>query len=300
MKISFLAVFVILACQMATAQARGDLKLGVLEDTPGEYAGEANIRTVRAVFRKSGTEWIAYKNDCGDQDCLKSAAAEYPQQVTWTISFDGKNLGQLTSRAPKAFATYWRIGQQELPNDQPVPTVGARSNQFGGFLDMSVYRPLLAISQPNFKDPDMWKPRPVPTALLQALRGAFRYKYPRLCRTELADETKLLPYDYKDSEIKLVKSYAASTGWMVARLHIEATDCADTEAGFGIDDPWFTVDPKGAIRFLGLGMWLVDAGDYDNDGKSELLFSINRHNRGGYTLFYDDFKKHADFKFGYH
>ena len=47
-------------------------------------------------------------------------------------------------------------------------------------------------------------------------------------------------------------------------------------------------------------MWLVDAGDYDNDGKSEVLFSIAGYDRGGYELFYDDFQKHASFEFGYH
>jgi hypothetical protein len=55
-----------------------------------------------------------------------------------------------------------------------------------------------------------------------------------------------------------------------------------------------------SARFLGAGMWLVDAGDYDNDGKSEVLFSIDQYNRGGYILFYDDFKKQAVFEFSYH
>jgi hypothetical protein len=45
-------------------------------------------------------------------------------------------------------------------------------------------------------------------------------------------------------------------------------------------------------------MWLVDAGDYDNNGRDELVFSIDRYNRGGYELFYDDFKKHATFEYG--
>lgn len=47
-------------------------------------------------------------------------------------------------------------------------------------------------------------------------------------------------------------------------------------------------------------MWLVDAGDYDNDGRSELVFSIDRYNEGGYELYYNDFKKHSTFRFGYH
>ena len=47
-------------------------------------------------------------------------------------------------------------------------------------------------------------------------------------------------------------------------------------------------------------MWLVDVGDYDNCGNDELLFSVGRYNRGGYELFYDDFKKHVSFEFSYH
>jgi hypothetical protein len=47
-------------------------------------------------------------------------------------------------------------------------------------------------------------------------------------------------------------------------------------------------------------MWLVDAGDYDSDGKSEVLFSIAEHNKGGYRLFYRNFTKRAEFAFHYH
>jgi len=37
-----------------------------------------------------------------------------------------------------------------------------------------------------------------------------------------------------------------------------------------------------------------------NDGKSELVFSIDRENEGGYQIWYDNFTKHATFKFHYH
>ena len=47
-------------------------------------------------------------------------------------------------------------------------------------------------------------------------------------------------------------------------------------------------------------MHLVDAGDYDHDGKSEVLFTIEDYNRGGYRLLYDDFQKQALFEFSYH
>ncbi len=299
MRVLVLIGILLVSSGPAAERANSDLILGVLEEVAGENQG-ANIRTVRPVFYKIGAEWQPYKSNCADEACLQSAPSEYPREATWTIAFDGKNLGRVTSRAPKAFAMYWQIGQQEITSTQPVPTVGTRSIEFGGFLDADVYRPLVAVSQPNFKDPEMWKTRLVSPAMLAGLRAAFRRKYPKLCRNHPSDETKLLPYEYKDAEVKTAKNYAANTGWSVARLHLEAIECDDTEAGFGMDDPWFAINPKGVVQYLGSGMWLVDAGDYDDDGKSELLFSISQHNRGGYRIFYDDFRKHAEFAFSYH
>ena len=55
-----------------------------------------------------------------------------------------------------------------------------------------------------------------------------------------------------------------------------------------------------SIGYLGSGLQLADAGEYDNDGKSELVFAINRDKRGGYVLLNKDFKKRAVFEFGYH
>lgn len=65
-------------------------------------------------------------------------------------------------------------------------------------------------------------------------------------------------------------------------------------------DQWYVIDPEETITFLGQGMQLVDAGDYDNDGRSEVLFSIDGYNRGGYILFYSDFRKRSAFEFSYH
>lgn len=88
---------------------------------------------------------------------------------------------------------------------------------------------------------------------------------------------------------------------MIARLRLlGAIDCTDTEAGFQISDSWFSLDPRKSTQYIGEGIWLVDAGDYDNDGQSELLFAIDGYNRGGYELFYDHVQKHATFEYSYH
>jgi hypothetical protein len=181
-----------------------------------------------------------------------------------------------------------------------VPTVGMRSPEFGGYTGASVYRPLIANSKAYFADPDRWK-RFVPSHEMTALlRQAFRKKFPKLCRMSQTDESKLVEFSYRNEWVTVVTAYFSRPGSIVARLHLEAVDCQDTEAGFPIDDPWFVVDTTKTVKYLDSGIWLVDAGDYDNEGKSELIFSINREDEGGYEIWYGDVKKHATFRFAYH
>jgi len=274
--------------------------LGILEENRGHSFGDPNYRTVRVVFEKKGNEWQAFRSACDDQACLKAATSSYPSEVKWTIAFDGKNVGEVVSRTPSDFLWYSDIGQQVITSKNPVPMVGTRSPEFGGFTGATVYRPLVANSKQYFADPDRWEPFVLSAEFTTLLQQAFRKRFPKLCRVSRSDQSKLEQFHYRNEEVKAVKAYTSVSGSLVARLHLEAVDCQDTEAGFDIDDPWFFVDTKKTVTYLGSGMWLVDAGDYDNDGKSELIFSINRENEGGYEIWYDNFEKHATFKFNYH
>jgi hypothetical protein len=274
--------------------------LGILEDNPGWHAGDPNFRDVRVVFEKVGADWRAFKSDCRNEECLKADARNYPPETTWTIAFDGKSLGEVVGSTPDEFRWYAAVGQQKIISTTAVPTVGKPSAEFGGFVGAAVYRPLVANSQPYFKDPESWRPSNPSEDLAATIRHAFRERFPKLCRSSQGDESKLEPFPYRDGDVTVVKAYSSKLGWAVVRLHLEAIDCQDTEAGFDIDDPWFVVDPRGSVTYLDAGMWLVDAGDYDNDGRSELVFSIDRDDRGGYELFYDNFRKHAAFEFSYH
>jgi hypothetical protein len=97
-------VSIVLATVLATAghgraQQLG-VMLGVLEDLPGHYAGKANLRAVRAVFRNSGGDWLPFPSNCPDANCLKTITSQYPAELTWTIASNGRSLGQVTTRAP--------------------------------------------------------------------------------------------------------------------------------------------------------------------------------------------------------
>jgi hypothetical protein len=289
-----------LVATMPSLRAQGTL-LGILEDVPGVYAGEPNSHAVRVVFERNGKGWRALPSVCPDEACLKALPSSYPREVMWTVTFDGRNLGRITAKTPKEFKFYSHVGLQDITSRDSVPIVGKRSPEYGGFTDQSVYRPLVTNAESYFKDPEVWKPAQSKAELIRVLRQKFHQSFSKLCKTSEHDETKLIPLAYRDEDIKIVKAYASKSGWSLARLHLEgATECDDVEAGSGMDDPWFVVDPERAVAYLDKGMWLVDVGDYDNDGNSELVFSISRYNRGGYELFYDHFKKKAKFEYSYH
>jgi hypothetical protein len=288
-----------LGCCGITYAQEQPLILGVLEDTPGHYYGKPNYRSVRVVFRKEGEDWKAFPSDCRDQKCLSSVAAQFPSRVKWTIAFDGRNIGQVTTRNPDGFDFYSDVGQQRIASREPVPTIGEPSQEFAGFQNGTVYRPLLANSRPYFRDPEQWKPVQLPPEIAGLLRKQFRQMFPKVSNCANPEENVEKSWLYQDTDIKVIKAYSSKENWSVARVSLEEYRC-DGPAGDPFVDQWFSVSPTREIKFLDKAMWLVDAGDYDNDGRSELVFSIDDYNRGGYRLFYDHFQKRAVFEFGYH
>jgi hypothetical protein len=273
--------------------------VGILEDNPGHYAGNPHYRDVRVVFRKEGAGWFAFPSKCPDQDCLKTIAVKFPSQVNWTISFDGKQVGQVVSRTPPSFDFYATVGQQTIVGSTTPPTIGKPSTDFAGFLGEPVYRPLVAITEPNYRDPDDWKPTQLSLATTAAVRKTFRGRFPKVTNCSQQDIEHAKPWPYTDANIKTDKAYASSRHWFIAEVMLRGGEC-DGPPDEAFTSQWFVITPEQQVRFLGSSMWLLDAGDYDNDGKSELVFSIDDYNRGGYKLFYDDFSKHAVFEFGYH
>jgi hypothetical protein len=44
-----------------------------------------------------------------------------------------------------------------------------------------------------------------------------------------------------------------------------------------------------------MDMTVIDAGDYDGDGRSELVVMFQRYDHDGYTLFFDNFDRSISF-----
>ena len=282
----------------ATGQAEPVL-VGVLEDDPGHVASEPHYRAVRAVFYREGEQWSAFPSDCSTQDCLRAIAKKYPGQVRWTIAFNGRHLGTVESRTPEAFDSYSSVGQQVISGASVAPTVGQPSQEFGGFLGEAVYRPLIAVSRPNYLDPDGWKTAIPPAVVTLGIRQQFRKQFPHVTNCTKGHSENAGAWPYQDANIIIQKAYASKRGWIIAEARLSPYLCdGPPEEAFA--SHWFVITPQRQIRFLDSHMWLVDSGDYDGDGKSELVFSIKDYNRGGYKLFYDDFRRRAVFEFNYH
>jgi len=291
-------VLLVASYALAYGQYR-PLLVGVLEDNPGHFAGEPHHQAVRAAFYRKGEAWEAFPSNCSDQECLRTIAEKYPQQIRWTIAFDGRELGTVESRTPDAFDSYSSVGQQVVISTNAPPTVGQPSTEFGGFLDEAVYRPLVAVSQPNYRDPDGWKPANLSSTEAFGIRQQFRKRFPRVMNCAKGQSENAKPWPYEDVNISIHKAYASRRGWLIAEVFLSPYR-SDRPPDDASTSQWFALSPQGDARFLDSGMWLVDAGDYDGDGKSELVFAINDYNRGGYRLFYDDFRQRAVFEFSHH
>jgi hypothetical protein len=268
---------------IATGASQQQTILGILEDVPPRYSGQSDIPAVRVAFQKRSTEWEA-----------SPAISDDRAELTWTIAFNGKNVGQLVTRNRKERGGYADIGLQDIISTGSVPTVGKRSEMYGGFLSTAVYRPLIANSQPYFEDPEGWKHAQLPPDLIAAVRRRFRQTFPKVTNCKNPEENVAKPWLYNDGNIKITNVYSSRKNWFVVQVLLEPYRCDGPQDDEFIDQ-WFVITPDDKITLFGRAMWLVDAGDYDNDGKSEIVFSIAGYDRGGYELFYNDFQKHATF-----
>ncbi len=265
--------------------------LGVLEDRPG---AATDTRAVRLAFWNDGATWRAF-SDCGDA-CAVSYQTPFTATTRWHIGFESDDLGEIATRAPIASWSGYEAGRQIV--DGQAPSIGDRNTDFAGFMGRAVLRPLIANARPHLRDPERWR-RGQPSGVTRAaLRRHFRTEN-RNVENCTAPGASPSAWNYPDNAIEILKTYSSSRGAELWQVQLRGYLC-DGPAPETFLDQWFLLTPRGAAANLGYGMELVDAGDYDNDGVSELIFAISRYNRGGYELFTTDLSQHAIFEFSFH
>jgi hypothetical protein len=273
----------------AAAAANGPLVVGVLEEPQCQ---PEKGRSVRVLFTKQDSEWraLAERNPIID-----SLAHE------WTIAFDGKSLGPLKTKDPgwrsEWSSTYARDRLLAVEGNPP-PSVANRQKLFEGWCDAPTHRPLVVVSRPNFKDPDVWKPQPSTRADRDRVFAAFQAHAGKVmtCPT---DPEKWVPLRYSANDLVVRRHYKDSHGRHLigVKLNSRLNTC-DGPPDVAWWETWFLVSNR--VVHLGQGLSLVDAGDYDDDGHSELLFWYSGYNNDGYVLFESSLARRVDYLWNYH
>ena len=282
----FLVAGFLLLSTAARAEPDERLVIGVLEHNNSEGRKGHNVRVA---FYKEGGQWKPYPTAFDTEQELSQAIKSYPGEVAWTVCFDGRSSGSLTSKNPESILFYKDVGTHQISSGGSVPTVGTPSELFSGWPGGRTYRPLVLSSRAGCADPAGWRPAKPEAGDIEAVKNHLRSEY----RTSAAKLSK--------ARFTANKSYGSRTrGAKLVSLTISG---AEVFPASGEDeqnkDAWFYVAGR-EVRYLGSNMLLVDAGDYDGDGKEEAVFKVQRYNNDGYVLFYGGFNQKAEFTWGYH
>jgi hypothetical protein len=193
------------------ARSDDSLWVGVFENVDGgNFLSPAMASPhVRVAFKKDGTDWVA-------------ATSAIPQTMTWTVVFDGRSLGTITS-ATKSSSAYGDVNTQVLtaaPADRIFVKKGAA--EFSSTGDVPVKsRPLILVSEPHFRDPEGWKPTKLSFDEKNLAVNAFRKKIPTSERCDQPEEGPIYTVPYADAAIRFLKSYRSRSGNVILGMRLD-------------------------------------------------------------------------------
>jgi hypothetical protein len=294
-----------LAAQNTDRHRDGAMKVyvGIIEDDRQQLArlgpkdlGPVKNRVITVAFERNSSGW--------------GEAKPISTSMKWTVVFDGKEIGAVVSE-PQPSSEKSETGfpsplntQSILTQADKIPTVGKPDGKFNGNFETVVRRPLVVVSEANFADPDGWKRGNLPDGIMESVRSSFRHTFQHLRQCDSAGEPLKTEWSPSDSEIVLSKAYKSNKGSFIAETHIKDNRCAFNQNGSHFQsvagNQWFYVGADSQPAHLGDDWQLLDSGDYDRDGKSEVIFYVAEGSGDsveteGYVLFYDDFRSSVRF-----
>jgi hypothetical protein len=270
-----------------------DLILAVLEQKQCEDDSDLMIRVL---FAKNDNKWISLDNQ-------SFGGTNVFTKITWTVAFDGRNIGQVqaidSNISDTLENTYASINLLKVKQDTNMPKVLNKNKDFWGWCNAPKFRPLVLISKSNYNDPVKWTSFAPSKKISSQLFSEFKKVAGAAKRCLTYQGFDQVPYNYQAKDLMLFKGYQNKLGQKLISIGLNP----DLYKCDGVIEPqwkpyWFLLDKQ--IRYIGTELDFVDAGDYDNDGKSKVIFWHSGYNEDGYSLFYNDFNSRTDFYWNYH
>ncbi|MDH3975931.1 MAG: hypothetical protein OEV42_16780 [Deltaproteobacteria bacterium] len=271
--------------------------VGILEDDRAELAnwkqGPSKSRIVRPLFEKDEHEW--------------RLSTSHLEEIQWIIAFDGKKDGKIKSR-PNSEINSLGTAETHIPEAEPRQrlVIGEPSKDFSGWQHTLFNRPLVLVSKDNFNDPDKWKLSQLNEAQEKILKKAFRKEFSKVINCDEDEKPLPKPWSYEERLIQFTKTYHSNKGDLLVGMILKGGKCGINEGPFL--EQLFLYRNNGSIEHIALSgrnsrtlsLTFIDAGDYDSDGKSEVIFFLSGYNEDGYAMFYDSFQKSIKWTWGYH
>lgn len=265
--------------------------LGVLEEP---QCATGPTPSLRVLFARDSEGWTSLSQP-------QSALPVPRKPITWYVTFDGRLLGTLSSRTPTDTGFYFADPKNRFLSSRAVEhryRVPNPAKRFGGWCDSPARRPIVLLTKPNYRDPAHWKPDQPSPAMTDSLFPAFRLAVPSVYYCPV-DPEKADSFAYQASDLTIVRVYRSSSGERLIAVQLDqARNQCDSEDGDEWTAHWFRLNDT--TQYLGAALDLVDAGDYDGDGRSDLLFWHTDMNEDGYWLFPQGGSEYIAYTWHYH
>lgn len=276
---------------LSSTPSRGaePILLGMLEQHA--QCRETPAPAVRALFARDGNGWVSLAGEAPPTFDLTD--------LHWTIAFDGQSLGVVRTSDPGSDnGMLWardRDYRLSVPEDQALPAIANLREEFGGWCHLPEVRPLVVNLRPLYQDPDQWRPFVVGAGYRDLLFEAFKQALGEPLRCLDLPRDQVLGA----GDLMVHKAYRDVAGRQLVALRLmpDGEKCIDQR---GLKSPvvWFAIADD--VRYIGSDLEFIDAGDYDADGESEIMFWYSAYSEDGYSLLFDGLSRRADYHWKYH
>ena len=254
---------------------------------------------VRALFKKHGDSWLPINN----RSVFQEAGLE--KNINWNLVFDGKNAGSIVSIDPieSNISSFVRDKYLSIENEEHFPKLGNKEKRFWNWGGLPENRPIAVNTYPYYEDKEQWKRIRGPKDLLDLRKKVFSTLHPLVGDAFHCNGAP--KWDWDEIEFKLeasevFKAYGNKSGSYIvsaglALKHRSECDGVLDKSKYPI---WFYINRE--VKLIGYELDLVEAADFDNDGRVEFIFQHSGYNEDGYTLFESEFESRFDYYWKYH